>query len=111
VTMPAEVIAGKSDDARIWFNFAVGALAIEYDEERIVVSARGAPWPRAILIRAAEMRDLPKRLTGEDVPVVVHDVHLQIGARYYATLGNVEPETTAAKDAMPSQDSRRAGGS
>jgi hypothetical protein len=57
------LIASKSHDALIWFNYADGVLSMKCDEERIVVSAKGVSWLKPIAIPADELRDLPKRLT------------------------------------------------
>jgi hypothetical protein len=60
------------------------------DEERIVVSTKGVPWPKPIAIPADEFRDLPKRLTGDEIPIVVDGSHLQVGSRYYLLLSDAD---------------------
>ncbi len=35
-------------------------------------------------MRAGEIRDLPKRLRGDEISIVVGDAHLQIGTKYYS---------------------------
>jgi hypothetical protein len=93
----APEIAAKPDDALIWFKYAAGILSITCDEERFVVSAKGVDWPKPVVVRVGEIRHLPRRLTDEEVPVVVGDSHLRIGAKYYTSLTDVDvPPPTSA---------------
>jgi hypothetical protein len=93
-------IASKSDEARIWLRYADGILSIMCDEENFVVSAKGLPWPNAIFIRAGDIRDLPKRLRGEEISIVVGDAYLQIGTKYYHR--QIDENPPAAAGAVPS---------
>ena len=97
------VITSKSDDTLIWLEFTSGLLSMRCDEERFVVVAKGIGWPELIVIRAGEIRDLPKRLFGIEIPVVVHHENVQIGTRYYSRLFNLN-SVVLRKDIPSSAD-------